>query len=133
MTAIYIIYNADGTTVGKLKYAYTKLRSSASDSPCSACDLTHNGLNLTETAEWTATKSKIAAEVHQLHRDELSDELKHFIAEQNLKLPVVLGQKSKDAPLKLLLDRQELGVLSKDHGHFLEVLQRYSLEKGIKI
>ncbi len=76
MAIIYIIYNADGTAMGKLKYAYTKLRSSPSNSPCSACDLTHNGLNLIETAEWTSTKSKIGAEVHQLHRDELNNEVR---------------------------------------------------------
>lgn len=76
MAQLYIIYNADATAMGKMKYAYTKIMSSPSDSPCSACDLTHNGLRLTETAEWSATKKRIrGAEVQQLHRDELSSEV----------------------------------------------------------
>ena len=66
---IYIIYNADSTLRGKLKYAYNKLTKPATS--CAACDLTHAGLHLTESAEWSATKKKIGADVQQLHRDEL--------------------------------------------------------------
>lgn len=76
MAHIYIIYNADSTALGKFKYACAKMMSSSSDSPCSACDLTHNGLHLTETAQWSAAKKRIGgADVQQLHRDELSIEV----------------------------------------------------------
>lgn len=75
MAYVYIIYNADASAMGKLKYACSKIMSSSSDSPCSACDLTHNGLHLTETSKWSSTKSKIGVEVQQLHRDELSSEV----------------------------------------------------------
>ncbi len=76
MAHIYIIYNADSTAWGKIKYACTKIISSSSDSPCAACDLTHNGLHLAETAQWSAAKRRIkGAEAQQLHRDELSVEV----------------------------------------------------------
>lgn len=71
---IYIIYNAKGSFSGKLNYAYRKLTTPASS--CAACELTHGGLRLTETAEWTATKAKIGAEVRQLHIDELDSEVR---------------------------------------------------------
>ena len=72
---IYILYNGNGSTGGKLKYAYRKLTAAPDQSPCSACDLTHGGLRLTESQEWTSTKSQICAEVKQLHRDELDQEV----------------------------------------------------------
>lgn len=73
-STIYIIYNAKGSFTGKLNYAYRKLTTPASS--CAACDLTHGGLRLTETAAWTATKQQIGAVVRQLHIDELDSEVK---------------------------------------------------------
>ena len=83
-STIYIIYNANGSASGKLKYAYRKLTAAADQSPCSACDLTHGGLSLTESKEWTATKSQIGAEVKQLHRDELDQEVGHRISDDGV-------------------------------------------------
>ena len=74
-STIYILYNANGSAGGKLKYAYRKLTAASDQSPCSACDLTHGGLSLTESKDWVATKSQIGAEVKQLHRDELDQEV----------------------------------------------------------
>jgi hypothetical protein len=73
-STIYIIYNAKGSLTGKLSYAYRKV--TEANSPCAACDLTHGGLRLTETAEWSATKKQIGAEVQQLHIDQLSREVR---------------------------------------------------------
>lgn len=72
---IYILYNANASALGKANYAFRKLTASADDSPCSACDLTHGGLRLTETKEWSSTKQRIPATVEQLHRDEASEEV----------------------------------------------------------
>ena len=72
---VYIIYNADGTLRGKVSYAYRKLTEPANS--CAACDLTHAGLHLTESAEWSATKKKIGADVKQLHRNELDHGVRH--------------------------------------------------------
>lgn len=46
-------------------------------------------------------------------------------------MPVVLGRESIDEPLKVLLDKQELGALNKDHGRFLEILHRKASGEGI--
>ncbi|KAG9237299.1 hypothetical protein BJ875DRAFT_481417 [Amylocarpus encephaloides] len=134
MAHIYIIYNADSTAMGKIKYACTKIMSSASDSPCSACDLTHNGLHLNETAEWSVAKKRIGgAEVQQLHRDELSVELKQFIDLEKVKLPVVLGKESMEGTLKVLMTKEELGLCSKDHEKFLASLQKNASAQSIAL
>lgn len=75
---LYILYNATASPLGKLNYAYRKLSSTSSNSPCSACDLTHGGLRLTETAQWSATKKRVSADVQQLHRDEAPQEVCTF-------------------------------------------------------
>jgi hypothetical protein len=87
-STIYIIYNAKGSLTGKLSYAYRKV--TEANSPCAACDLTHGGLRLTETAEWSATKKQIGAEVQQLHIDQLSKEvcLYSSITQSFLKFPL---------------------------------------------
>ena len=73
-STIYIIYNAKGSFSGKLNYAYRKLTTPASS--CAACELTHGGLRLTETSEWTTTKEQIGAAVRQLHLDEIDPEVR---------------------------------------------------------
>ena len=72
---IYIVYNAKASVVGKLTYVYRKVTASKDESVCAACDLTHGGINLTDTEEWKETKAKIGADVKQLHLDELTDEV----------------------------------------------------------
>lgn len=77
---VYILYNANASVAGKLSYVYRKITAPAGQSPCAACDLTHGGLNLTETAQWTETKKKIGADVQQLHKDETDQEVGAFIS-----------------------------------------------------
>ena len=74
-STIYILYNAKASVVGKLDYARRKLAASTETSPCSACDLTHGGLRLSETADWKVAKQRIDANVEQLHQDELTSEV----------------------------------------------------------
>lgn len=76
---LYIVYNADSTVLGKLRYGYGKL-SSDKKSACAACDLTHGGLSLSETKAWKQAKEDIAARDPQLklvqwHRDEMSPQV----------------------------------------------------------
>lgn len=73
---VYILYNANASILGKVQYAYRKITAPATDSPCSACDLTHGGLRLTETPMWSSTKKRIGAEVRQLHKDEADREVR---------------------------------------------------------
>ena len=75
---LLILYNADASIMGKLKYSYRKLTTSKDCTPaCAACDITHGGLHLDETSEWKRVKGEVAEkggmEVKQLHRDELGE------------------------------------------------------------
>lgn len=77
---LYIVYNANGSVMGKITYAYRKLNCDKdSASPCAACDITHGGLSLKETPEWVQTKAEIQKslnlQVKQQHQDELSPEV----------------------------------------------------------
>lgn len=79
-THLYILYNADGTAMGKMMYGYRKMTSGSNCTPvCGACEITHGGLRLDENDEWKAAKDQIRTEsglkVEQLHRNELSPEV----------------------------------------------------------
>ncbi|MCJ1320279.1 hypothetical protein MMC15_005617 [Xylographa vitiligo] len=128
---VYILYNANASLIGKLDYAVKKLRASPENSPCSACDLTHGGLRLTETKDWTSTKDSIPATVKQLHRDELSQELLTFVSQNGLRYPMVLGQEPS-GPLQVLLTSADLSEVSKDHTAFLSLLFKRAEEKNWK-
>ncbi|MCJ1310475.1 hypothetical protein MMC25_004139 [Agyrium rufum] len=129
---IYIIYNADGSMRGKIGYAYRKLTAGSKESPCSACDLTHAGLNLTETKEWTSTRAQIGADVKQLHRDEIDDEVKNYVKTNNLRYPLVLGR-ADGQELQQLMSGEDLIGCPKDHKKFLELLRERTAEKNIPL
>ncbi|RYO75177.1 hypothetical protein DL764_010571 [Monosporascus ibericus] len=74
---LYVLYNADASVMGKLRYGYRKITCPKNaESECAACDITHGGLSLKETPPWVEAKKEIEslsdAKVVQLHRDELS-------------------------------------------------------------
>lgn len=79
---LYILYNADASWAGKLQYGYRKLTSAKDRPACAACDITHGGLHLDETAEWKRAKEDIVKsqqlELKQLHRDELDANVGSF-------------------------------------------------------
>lgn len=74
-TILYILYNADASVMGKLAYGYRKLTAPKDKPVCAACDITHGGLHLDETAEWKRAREEIsqggAVTIKQVHRDEL--------------------------------------------------------------
>ena len=78
-TTLYILYNANASVMGKLNYGYRKLTAPKDQPACAACDITHGGLHLDETAEWKKVKEEIAGsgsvELKQLHRDEMGAEV----------------------------------------------------------
>ena len=78
-STLYILYNANGSILGKLHYGYRKLTAPKDKPVCAACDITHGGLHLDETTEWKETKTEITksgdVEVTQLHRDEMTGEV----------------------------------------------------------
>lgn len=74
---LYILYNASSTLLGKLNYTYRKLTAPKCAPACAACDITHGGLHLDETAAWKEAKAEMGngVEVKQLHRDEVGGEV----------------------------------------------------------
>jgi hypothetical protein len=99
---LYVLYNADASVLGKLKYSYRKICTSSEENPaCAACkskteglmarligcagDITHGGLSLNETPAWKDAKKQIETEsgckVVQWHRDELSPEVSGLLNE----------------------------------------------------
>ncbi len=75
---LYIIYNADASLIGKLRYGYRKITCPKDRPACAACDITHGGLHLDESTEWKAAKESIVEEhglaIKQMHRDEVDSE-----------------------------------------------------------
>ncbi|MDI1486558.1 MAG: hypothetical protein OHK93_005789 [Ramalina farinacea] len=63
---LFILYNADASIMGKLKYSYRKLTTSKDCTPaCAACDITHGGLHLDETSDWKRVKGEVAAKTEE--------------------------------------------------------------------
>lgn len=79
---LYILYNADASLMGKVKYSYKKICRTDGNPECAACQITHGGLSLNETSEWSIAKKELESEenikVVQWHRDELSDQVRNF-------------------------------------------------------
>jgi hypothetical protein len=77
---LYVLYNADASVLGKLRYGYRKITCPKdAESECAACDITHGGLSLKETDAWVNAKKEIESSsetsVVQWHRDELSSQV----------------------------------------------------------
>ncbi|KAI9728224.1 MAG: hypothetical protein M1828_004685 [Chrysothrix sp. TS-e1954] len=126
-TTLYILYNADSTVSGKLRYGYKKIMSSSKEEPtCAACDLTHGGLSLTETSGWSTTKSKIESgmngKVVQWHRDEVNEDIGRFMKSQDLRYPAVLLKRNNQT-LGLVMDRTALAKCAGDPSTFMKQLE----------
>ncbi|KAL6245528.1 hypothetical protein RBB50_007527 [Rhinocladiella similis] len=131
-STIYILYNANASLLGKLNYVCRKITAPTDSSPCAACDLTHGGLHLDESATWRKTKARIGAKVEQLHRDESTSEVRDFIKANSLKYPVVLGR-AGTSPLKTLLTSEDLLKVSTDHSAFLALLEQKAEEEKLPL
>lgn len=131
---LYILYNAHSTLLGKLNYGYRKLRTSSSSSPaCAACDITHGGLSLSETAGWTEAKRTLQEEsglkVVQRHIDEMSQGLKAWVEKEGVRMPaVVLGKgEAEGEGYRLVVSREELAGCKGEPKGLVRILG----EKGV--
>ncbi|OCL13375.1 hypothetical protein AOQ84DRAFT_436369 [Glonium stellatum] len=130
---LYILYNADGSILGKLKYGYRKLKSSPDCEPtCAACDITHGGLSLSETPAWTAAKKEIEAsgdlKVVQWHRDEVSPALKEFLTANQIKYPTVIIEQN-EGDFRQIVSNTDLAAFKGDARAFVEQLKEQGLMK----
>jgi len=128
---LYILYNADASIMGKLRYGYRKICHSSEENPaCAACDITHGGLSLKETPAWVEAKKAIEAEsgynIVQWHRDELSEEVKNFIESNNIRYPTIVSSGSNGS-LSEVMSNSELAACK---GNAQSVISRLR-EKGI--
>ncbi|KAL2049399.1 hypothetical protein ABVK25_010303 [Lepraria finkii] len=128
-STLYILYNADASLMGKLNYGYRKCTAPKDKPACSACDITHGGLHLDETAAWKEAKAEIASkgdvEVKQKHRDELSSDVRSFVEKNKLNYPMVLSGDEK-GDLRVTMDSQELASCGGNAQQFVAKLR----EKG---
>ncbi|KAL8941106.1 MAG: hypothetical protein Q9216_002438 [Gyalolechia sp. 2 TL-2023] len=129
---LYILYNADASLVGKMSYGYRKITTKKDCTPaCAACDITHGGLHLDETAKWKEAKGEMlesgaVSDVKQFHRDELDGETKAFVQSQGLQFPMVLV-KEEGGGLRSVMNGEELAVFNGDSKAFMQKV-RESLE-----
>jgi hypothetical protein len=77
---LYVLYNADASVMGKLRYGYRKITCPKDGEPeCAACEITHGGLSLKETPSWLTAKKEIEGssdmQLVQWHRDEMSPQV----------------------------------------------------------
>ena len=69
MTHIVGVYNADGSILGELKFAVSKV---IGRNDCGLCDLTH-GWNPFGKPSWKSACSASSIEIELLHQDELTE------------------------------------------------------------
>jgi hypothetical protein len=99
ITALYVVYDADGTHIGELLYMIRKLLGIAH---CAACDITHGPR--TEKPEFTRLKAVgWNVPVHNIHRDEMDASLARAIG---LVLPAVAARTQSGRDVVLLGPRQ---------------------------
>jgi hypothetical protein len=99
VTALYIVYDADGTRAGELLYM---LRKAMGIAHCAACDITHGPR--VEKPEFTALKSTgWSVPMHNIHRDEMHAAL---AASVGATLPVVAAATDDGGYVVLLNPRQ---------------------------
>lgn len=142
---LYLLYNADGSVMGKLRYGYRKITGPKDSDPvCAACDITHGGLSLAETSSWVSVKTKIEAtpglRLVQWHRDELSPDVsrlqtdglicelwltpmqaRSFMETEKVTYPVALYE--SDGHIQVVMDHFELAKCHGDAELFLEELR----------
>lgn len=98
VTRLSMVYDADGTLVGEVRYAVGHLLGRVR---CDLCDITHGGLR--RRAAFDDLVASLPVPVDVLHRDEQSPELATFTAGR---LACVVGHTGDG--LELLVGREEL-------------------------
>ena len=93
----FVIYNADGTRFGEIKYIIGHALGLVE---CSACSITHTSSG--EKQDWKNLKGKcqMKTKIVQWHRDELSDRVKAFVDSENVEYPVVIVE-DRDSSLSV--------------------------------
>lgn len=123
---LYVLYNADSTALGKLKYGFRKLSKSGDEPECAACDITHGGLSLSESPGWLEAKKKIEGnriKVVQWHRDEISQGVKDFVKSSGIRYPAVLLDGS-DGSYTTIMTNTDLNACGGDPNALVQELYK---------
>ena len=120
--SLFAIYNAEGSLVGELRYALTKVLGGVT---CALCDITH-GWNPRGKRVWRDFAG-LPESVQWLHKDEVSPELSVAVANQTL--PCVIADLG--GRIELLLDCGELESCNGDFAVFEKLLQEKITELNI--
>lgn len=107
------IYNADGGTIGELKYIAGKVVGQAH---CSLCDVTHSPVRRKKA--WDAMVRTLPYEFVLLHRNELPANLQQQLGETSL--PVVVFEDGRD--VHILLCDEQISSCDGDPARFAELL-----------
>ena len=111
---LYCIYNAEGSIIGKIMYAYNKY---IKDIKCSMCEITHN--SFIEKSEWKKKCKELPFEVECLHLDELPSDIKDLVKDNT---PCVVAQKK--SVNKVILKNKELISMNGDIVSFFNHLHK---------
>ena len=111
--ALFAIYNAEGSFIGKLKYSFGK---SLGLAQCALCDLSH-GWNPVGKTYWRQSTGLLAG-MHWLHRNELPAHLMHLTRG---KLPCVVIQTGDD--VAILINRDSLKNCNGDLSKFENLVE----------
>lgn len=84
VTELVGVYDADGSLLGELAYAWGKVRGTRH---CGLCDITHALVR--RKPEWDAMVARLPVPVRVLHLDELDDPLREAVGRTGA--PVVLA------------------------------------------
>ncbi|KAI9010607.1 hypothetical protein DFJ74DRAFT_685041 [Hyaloraphidium curvatum] len=118
--ALLVVYNADGSLLGELRYIIGKTFRGAT---CAACDITHGSFG--EKSDFVACKRRLGVKVELLHRDELGE-----LHGEAGELPCVLAR-TEGGKVKRVFGPKELDLFGGDVGKFEEGLRRRLDEMGL--
>lgn len=120
------VYDAPGSVLGEVAYAWGKLRGTAH---CSLCDITHSPVRRKKA--WDEMAARMEATIELRHLDQLTPALEAAVDEAGA--PVVLLERGRgeDAGHTVLLGRAELDELGGDVARFEEALRRRLAEHDL--
>jgi hypothetical protein len=100
------VYDADGTTVGEVKYMVRKLFGTSS---CALCDLTH-GTKLKGRDDYKACAASLPVPIELFHRNDQPETIR---THTNGKLPCIIAV-HQDGSFTMAVEREALEACNKD-------------------
>lgn len=116
------VYDADGSLLGELAYAWGKVRGTRH---CGLCDITHSAVR--RKRAWDEMVARLPAPVRVLHLDELDGDLRAVVGRTGA--PVVLARHGDE--WRVALDAASLDAMGGSVDAF-ETAARRLLDEGVQ-